>query len=73
MNVRRSSFIASAGKNSYLGRQESFPRQGKENAIHCKFPPKTQKICSALQIYRKSFVYLQRISFFASLNRIHNK
>ena len=32
-------------------------------AMHCKFYSETQEICNALQIYRKTFVYLQRISF----------
>ena len=32
-------------------------------AMHCKFYSETQEICNALQISRKSFVYLQRISF----------
>lgn len=34
-------------------------------AMHCKFYSETQEICSVLQISRKSFVYLQRISFLA--------
>lgn len=33
--------------------------------MHCKFHPETQEICTTLQISRKSFVYLQRISFLA--------
>ena len=37
----------------------------KKFAIRCKFHPETQEICNALQISRKSFVYLQRISFLA--------
>ena len=37
----------------------------KKFAIRCKFHPETQEICNALQIFRKSFVYLQRISFLA--------
>ncbi len=32
-------------------------------AIHCKFHSETREICNALQISRKSFVYLQHISF----------
>lgn len=32
-------------------------------AMHCKFYSETREICNALQISRKSFVYLQRISF----------
>ena len=35
----------------------------KKFAIHCKFHSETREICNELQIYRKSFVYLQRISF----------
>jgi hypothetical protein len=34
-------------------------------AMHCKFYSETQEICNTLQISRKSFVYLQRISFLA--------
>ena len=34
-------------------------------AMHCKFHSEAQEICNALQISRKSFVYLQRISFLA--------
>ena len=37
----------------------------KKFAIHCKFHSEVQEICNALQISRKSFVYLQRISFLA--------
>ena len=37
----------------------------KKFAIHCKFYSETREICNALQISRKSFVYLQRISFLA--------
>ena len=37
----------------------------KKFAMHCKFYQGTQEICNALQIYRKTFVYLQRISFLA--------
>ena len=37
----------------------------KKFAIHCKFHSEAQEICNALQISRKSFVYLQRISFLA--------
>ena len=37
----------------------------KKFAIRCKFHTETQEICNALQIFRKSFVYLQRISFLA--------
>ncbi len=35
----------------------------KKFAIHCKSHSKAREICNALQISRKSFVYLQRISF----------
>lgn len=35
-----------------------------KNAVHCKKCPKTEEICSALQISEKSFVYLQRNAFF---------
>ena len=35
----------------------------KKFAMHCKFYQGTQEICNALQIYRKTFVYLQRNSF----------
>ena len=34
-------------------------------AMHCKFHSEAQEICNALQISRKSFVYLQHISFLA--------
>ena len=37
----------------------------KKFAMHCKFYQGTQEICNTLQISRKSFVYLQRISFLA--------
>ena len=37
----------------------------KKFATHCKFHPEAQEICNALQISRKSFVYLQRILFLA--------
>lgn len=37
----------------------------KKFAIHCKFHSEAREICNALQISRKSFVYLQRISFLA--------
>ena len=35
-----------------------------KNAAHCKKCLKTEEICSALQIFEKSFVYLQRNAFF---------
>ena len=43
----------------------NFTQKHKKFAKHCKFYPKTQEICNTLQISRKSFVYLQRISFLA--------
>jgi hypothetical protein len=44
----------------------------KKFAMHCKFYQGTQEICNALQISRKSFVYLQRISFLAILKSASN-
>ena len=41
----------------------NFTQTHKKFAMHCKFHPDTQEICNALQTSRKSFVYLQRISF----------
>lgn len=35
-----------------------------KNAAHCKKHLKMKEICSALQIFEKSFVYLQRNAFF---------
>lgn len=35
----------------------------RKNAARCKKYIKTDKICSALQIFPKSFVYLQRTAF----------
>lgn len=43
----------------------NFTQKHKKFAIRCKFYQKTQEICNTLQISRKSFVYLQRISFLA--------
>ena len=43
----------------------NFTQKHKKFAIHCKFHSETREICNALQISRKSFVYLQRISFLA--------
>ena len=37
----------------------------KKIAIHYKSHSEAQEICNTLQISRKSFVYLQRISFLA--------
>ena len=50
----------------------------KKFATHCKFHSETREICNALQISRKSFVYLQRISFLTikiecKMNRKMNK
>lgn len=42
---------------------EFFVKIGK-NAAHCKKCLKTEEICSALQISKKSFVNLQRNAFF---------
>ena len=39
-------------------------RRNRENAAHCKKCLKTEEICSALQIFEKSFVYLQCNAFF---------
>ena len=33
--------------------------------MHCKFHSEAQEICNTLQISKKTFVYLQRISFLA--------
>ena len=43
----------------------NFTQKHKKFAMHCKFYQGTQEICNTLQISRKSFVYLQRISFLA--------
>lgn len=43
----------------------NFTQKHKKFAMRCKFHPETQEICNALQIFRKSFVYLQRISLLA--------
>ena len=40
-----------------------FVKIGK-NAVHCKKYLKSEEICSAMQISKKSFVYLQRAANF---------
>lgn len=42
---------------------EFFVKIGR-NAVHCKKYLKTEEICIALQISKKSFVNLQRNAFF---------
>jgi len=41
--------------------------------MNYKFHPTAQEICNALQISQKSFVYLQRISFFSNQDRMQNE
>ena len=48
---------------------EFFAKIGK-NAVHCKKYLKSEEICSALQISKKSFVYLQRNAFFSANIRL---
>ena len=63
LNKYKFSDIQIIERLSVLQKVLSFYR--KKFAMHCKFHSEAQEICNALQISRKSFVYLQRISFLA--------
>lgn len=65
LRMRGQMFLSNYKRYFYFEilRYEIF-RRNRENAVYCKKYLKMKEICSALQISKKSFVYLQRNAFF---------